>query len=458
MSERLPLGPMAVVVGSLVSGLLASFLVGAFALEITADLGTGPALIGRAVGAFFLTAAVSSVLGGHIVDRVGARTGYRMGLALVATSGIVAGLLVRSGWHLVVALAVAGAAIAFIDPSIARTITGSVTPSRQGIAFGVKETAVAIASMSAGFALPLLTGRATWQAPFLAIAVVAVGLAVVIPAGIDPGHRAAPVTTPLAVPSTPASARAGRSRRHAQGGAEVPAVTEASRPEQVAITPHGHGPADPPPRPGAAQATVERAGRSLVLLAFSAALGGGAGAVVATYLVTAGVRAGLAAGTAALLLSLGSLVSIGIRLWSGWRADSLIGGPLPLLAGLLVAGAIGVASLAAAAAFAGSGAEVVGAPPVVVVLLTIGAVLALGPGWGWSALVFLVAVRLVPGRPAKASGAMLAGLGGGGAVFPFLAGILVERSGFAVTWGAVAACMAGAAGFVLVLHRRTTPA
>jgi len=173
VSERLPLGPMAVVVTALVTGLLASFLVGAFAVEITTDLGTGPALIGRAVSAFFLTAAVSSLLGGRVVDRVGARTGYRIGMATVAVSGLTAGLLVRSGWHLVVALAIGGAAVAFIDPSIARTITGAVAPSRQGLAFGVKETAVAVASMTAGFALPLLAGRATWQVPFVAIAVVA---------------------------------------------------------------------------------------------------------------------------------------------------------------------------------------------------------------------------------------------------------------------------------------------
>jgi hypothetical protein len=433
VSDRLPLGPMAVVVAALVTGLLGSFLVGAFAPEITADLGTGPAAIGRAVSAFFLTAAVSSLVGGRIVDRVGARTGYRLGLGAVAVSGLVAGLLVRSGWHLVIALAIGGAAIAFIDPSIARTITGSVDRSRQGIAFGVKETAVAVASMTAGFALPLLAGRATWQVPFLAIAVVAVALALVIPAGIDPGHKLAPITPPLAVPDPPAPSSADLGTDPQQ-----PVAPTRSRPVVVPVTP-------------------ERPGQALALLAVAAGLAGGAGAVVATYLVTAGVAAGLASGSAALLLSLGSIVSIGVRLAAGWQADRLPRGPLPLLAGLLVAGAVGVASLALAAALAGTGTEVAATPGVVVLLLAVGAVLALGPGWGWSALVFLVAVRFVPGRPAQASGAMLAGLGGGGAVFPLLAGVLIERSGFVTTWSAVAACMALAAALAMLLHRRTAP-
>lgn len=432
MSEPLPLGPMAVVVAALVTGLLASFLVGAFGVEITAELGTGPALIGRAVSAFFLTAAVSSVVGGRIVDRIGARTGYRIGLAAVAVSGLSAGLLVRSGWHLVVALAIGGVAIAFIDPSIARTIIGAVAPARQGTAFGVKESAVAVASMTAGVALPLLAGRAGWQVPFLAVAAIAILLAVVIPAGIDPVHRAVRRTPPLAVPSS------------AAGSPASPGHAEASDPTGV---PEAAAPGEPVARGGN--------GRALALLAVAAGLAGGSGAVVATYLVTAGVAAGLPQGRAALLLSLGSVVSIGVRLAAGWQADRLMGGPLKLLAGLLVAGTVGIAALALAASLSGAGTEVAVATPLVVALLIVGAVLALGPGWGWSALVFLVAVRLSPGRPAQSSGAMVAGLGGGGAVLPLVAGDLVERLGFAGAWSAVAACMAAAVALVAVLHRRT---
>ncbi|MFP4234211.1 MAG: MFS transporter [Nitriliruptoraceae bacterium] len=447
MSATLPLRPMAVVVAALVTGLLGSFLVGAFAVEITADLGTGPALTGLAVSAFYLTAAVSSVVSGRVVDRVGARTGYRLGLGAVVISGTTAGLLVRSGWQLVLALAIGGAAIAFIDPSIARTITGAVPPRRQGIAFGVKESSVAAASMTAGVALPLLAGWATWQVPFLVIAAVAVGLAVVIPAGIDAHHRRG------ANPTAPS--RDGRFRRGTSGRGGSPASSEQLPPTG------GSDPSSGDQDPPTATVAAPPSGRSLALLALAAGLAGGAGAVVAAYLVTAGTRAGLAPGTAALLLSLGSVVSIGVRLWSGWRADRLLGGPLPLLAGLLLAGAVGVASLAAAAWLSGTGiggpqasSEVAGATAVVVSLLTIGAVLALGPGWGWSALVFLVAVRLVPGQPARASGAMLAGLGGGGAVFPLVAGLMIERFGFVVTWSAVAASMGVAAALTLVLHRR----
>ena len=98
---------------------------------------------------------------------------------------------------------------------------------------------------------------------------------------------------------------------------------------------------------------------------------------------------------------------------------------------------------AAATAAGGTGA-------VTIALLVVGAVLMLGPGWGWTGLVFLTATRLVPGKPAQASGAILTGLGAGGALFPIGAGWLAEAAGFGWTWTVVAVAMLLSAALMAV--------
>ncbi len=428
-ADALPPRAMRVVVAALVFALLPTFLVGALSVPIGEDLGTGTGAIGAAVSTFFLTAALLALVAGKGVDRIGARRGYRIGMLGIATAAAGIGLLASEGWHLAVGFALGGASIAFTDPSIGRTIAGSVGWRRQGIGFGIKETAVPAASMTAGFTLPLLGPAIGWQVPFLVVAALAAGLAIVVPRDIES----------IAPPAT-------EDRR-------------APQPARTAARARRHGSDDDPPAAGEGDL------RSLTLLAVAAGLAGGVGAAVATFVVPTGLLLGLGATAAGALLSGASLVNIGVRLGSGWLVDRRPQVVFDLLVGLFAAGALGMVALALAG-HAGPGpvdvdvaagqvdvaTAAANAGPAAITLLVVGAVLTLGPGWGWTGLVFLTATRLVPGRPAQASGAVLSGLGGGGALFPLGAGWLAESAGFGWTWTVVAAAMIVAVALMAVVR------
>ncbi|MFO7961137.1 MAG: MFS transporter [Nitriliruptoraceae bacterium] len=550
-ASALPLRAMRVVVASLAIGLLPTFLVGALSVPISDDLDVGTATIGAAVSAFFLAAALTSVPAGRLVDRRGAPFGYRTGLTGVGVAAGAVGLLAAAGWHLVVAFAFAGMSLAFVDPSIARTITGSVGWRRHGIAFGVKESAVPSASMLAGITLPLLGATVGWQVPFLVVAVLAVGLAALVPGNIEvvgsqgdssrrsrgssrasrdsspasrgssrASRRSSPASrgsSPVSRGSSPASRGSSRPSRRSSPARDGAATTRGSpgttrdgsaaaldRPaattdaditdRSVSATP----PSDPAQPPGegrsgdaigadtqrsdppalrpdrqeaearaADDGSDERPAGNLALLAIGSGLAGGAGAAVATFIVPTGIVIGMGATAAGLVLSAASLGSIGVRLGAGWFVDRRPQAISDLLVGLLAAGFVGGVVLAVAAhlgatpvevdALSGAVAvagEAAPAAPGVVALLVIGAMLLLGPGWGWTGLVFLTATRLTPERPAQASGAILAGLGGGGALFPLGAGWLAESVGFGWTWTVVALAMALSVALMTIVRAR----
>lgn len=440
-ADALPPRALRVVVAALMISLLPTFLVGALSVPIGEDLEVGTGAIGAAVSAFFVAASSLALLGGRAVDRIGARTGYRIGLLGIATAAGGVGLLAVEGWHLAVGFALGGASLAFVDPSIGRTIAGSVGWRRQGMGFGIKEAAVPTASMVAGFTLPLLGPVVGWQVPFLVVAGLAVGLALLVPGDIES------IMAPPAHDATLTGRRAARAER------------VASR-----ATRRGTRTGDEPPDEPDGDL------RGLALLAAASGLAGGVGAAVATFVVPTALLLGLGAAAAGALLSGASVASVLIRLGAGWLVDRRPRAVFDLLVGLLAAGAVGMAALALAA-HAGPGpvpvdvaAGEVAVTAIVpdagaagagaIVLLVIGAVLVLGPGWGWTGLVFLTAIRLVPRRPAQASGAILAGLGGGGALFPIGAGWLAESVGFGWTWTVVAVAMVTAVALMAVVRAK----
>jgi MFS family permease len=490
-ASAMPLRAMRVVVVSLAIGLLPTFLVGALSVPIGDDLDVGAAMIGAAVSAFFFAAALTSLPAGRQVDRRGAVFGYRIGLTGIGLAAGAVGLLVSAGWHLVVAFAFAGVSLAFVDPSIARTITGSVGWRRQGIAFGVKESAVPSASMLAGITLPLLGSTLGWQLPFLLVAALAVGLAAVVPSNIEVAGASRGTSR-----ATRGSSRGSREQRaHGATAGGTDGGSSGSTTQDTAGGTDTERSGGPAPHPGAEAADVrdegartdarteartdartdehtdtrthDRTSGGLLLLAVASGLGGGAGAAVATFIVPTGIVIGMGATAAGLVLSVASLGSIAVRLGAGWFVDRRPQAVFDLLVVLLGAGLVGGIALAVAAHLGATpvevdalaGAVVVAgetAPPATgaVALLVIGAVLLLGPGWGWTGLVFLTATRLTPDRPAQASGTILAGLGGGGALFPLGAGWLAESVGFGWTWTAMALAMSLSVTLMLIVRAK----
>src|SRR4051794_20633536 len=84
-------------------GVLPAYLAGALAPQIREDLGIGPAAVGLALSACFLSQSLFSARLGRIVDRLGAITSLRA--AALATAVVAGGkpppapaLFVRPGW------------------------------------------------------------------------------------------------------------------------------------------------------------------------------------------------------------------------------------------------------------------------------------------------------------------------------------------------------------------------
>lgn len=180
----------------------------------------------------------------------------------------------------------------------------------------------------------------------------------------------------------------------------------------------------------------------LIVFAVGVAFGAAASSAAATLFVPAVTDAGWTSGSAGLLLAAASVVSIATRLLLGWSSDATPGGTWQLLAGSLGLGAVGVGMLATA----DSG-----------ILIPLGALLALGAGWGWSGLAFLSAVRATPDAPAVAAGIVLTGLASGGAVGPAAFGFLAETWSYQVSWTAASLALAVAAVLAVATRRAHAP-
>lgn len=263
---------------------LPGFLTGALAVEITEELAFGTVGLGIAVAAVRAAAAATSLSVGVLSDRLGAIQTLRLAAAaaIVSTAGIA--LAADSLQMLTAWLAVAGFGIACCHTGANRLLSKAVPPHRQGVAFGIKQSAPPAATLLAGLSVPAIAAVADWRWAYGCAAVVSAVMIVAI------GRR-------------PDPKRTDQGRR--KGRAQL-----------------GH--------------------RKAILL-LNGAFFCGTGAAVATpvFYVDAAVQAGSTPAFAGGLLAAASAATILTRLTCGFVSDRIRSGHLMLCAGLLVTGAIG---------------------------------------------------------------------------------------------------------------------
>jgi len=275
-----------------IGGSLPSFLTGALAVQLRADLGLDTTQLGVALGSFGLAAALASVVLGRIVERVGPERSMRIAatVSVAAMAGIAT--LATSFGSLVGFLALAGFSVALTNPAVNAFVARGVPIHRHGLAFAIKQSGMPAAALAAGAAVPLLALTVGWRYGFVSgAAIAACGLALV------PARR--PETAPLPPDATPSAS-------------------------------------EPPPlaRPPVSRTT-------LVILSIGVGLGAVAAAVLVGFLVSGAVHVGLAPGAAGWLLTAGSLVGIAVRVRAGVLADRRDGRHLRVVALMLLAGSIG---------------------------------------------------------------------------------------------------------------------
>jgi len=358
------------------------FMLGSLYVEMGPDLGFGEATSGALVAAFFGASAVLSAPLGRWVDRRGPAFTLRVALVGSAVLQAAIGVLGRSALLIGLLALVAGTANALCQVSANVWIARNVSARRQGFAFAAKQSSMPAASLVAGLALPVLVARFGWRWAFAA-GVVLAAVALVGLAGPGDERNAGPAR------SGEGDGRASRSDRAA-----------------------------------------------LLSLAAAAAFSSGAAVTLGSFYVNSAVHAGVADGSAGVLLAVGSVVSIASRLVAGAWADRRRGALLGLVAVMLALGAASYLVLM----FDTPWAHVAALP------------LAFGAGWAWPGVFNLSVVRAHPDQPGRATGITQSGTYVGATSGPLLFGILAERWTYTGAW--LVAALIGAAAAVAVLNAR----
>lgn len=274
-----------VVVSAIVAvGALPLSMTGAMAVQIQDELGFGDQGLGAAYAIFFGVAAVASIVLGPVTERIGATRALRSGTVLAGAVFLAIAGLADSWAALAGVLAVGGVATAFARPAANLWLVRVIPTGHQGIAFGVKNTSIPLATIVAGLSVPVLALTVGWRMGFVAGA----GL------------------TMLALPFMPTGA--GQ------------------------------------PTPGT---PVDRAGdlpyRLLVRLGAAMACGTVGSSSLNAFTVVSVVDAGIEEGAAGVLFAAASVVGITSRIVVGHLADRRTGGHLRFVAMMLLTGAIGFA-------------------------------------------------------------------------------------------------------------------
>lgn len=245
-------------------GVLPVYLVGVLSVQLRVELDFGPSLLGVLVASFFATSAVSALTAGTIVRRFGTVPVVRLSAATAGMSMLVIALVARNVPVLVAALIAAGWANGIGQPASNDLISRAVPPGRQGLAYGLKQAAIPLATLLAGIAIPLVAIPLGWRPAFA----IAAGLSLVVM---------------LSVPN---------SRRLPEAGSAAP--SEAAGPFLRA---------------------------PLLVLACGLMLGAATGNALGSFFVVTAVDSGIAPATAGVLAAVASSAGAATRILMGWLAD-----------------------------------------------------------------------------------------------------------------------------------------
>ena len=266
-----------------VVGVLPLYLTGALAVQLRDELHFGATGLGLAVGIFRITGAMAAMPMGRLADAIGAIWSLRIALAVAAITGGGIATTTTSWATLVGWLMFGSLANSLGQPAANRLLVNRVSLRRQGVAFGLKQSAPPLASMIAGLSVPVVALTVGWRWAYGAM--VAWALLVVIAVGRRPPAR----------------------RR-----------TETTEDDDV--------------RPRR---------RTLLLLAASFGVGSAASSVIPAFFVTAAVDGGMTGTAAGALLAMASAAAILVRILGGAVADKMSHGHLNLCASLLALGCLG---------------------------------------------------------------------------------------------------------------------
>lgn len=261
-------------------GVMPVFLVGGLAVQLRQALGLGPTLLGLVASLFFAAGAVSARLLATLTERVGPSVAMRLS-ALGSALCLFAMAAISNATWLLIVIAIAGVVNSLSQPACNELLMRRVPATKRGFAFAVKQSAIPVATLSAGLAVPAVALTIGWRWVFG----IAGGLAVV---------------AALGVPHLPWT----RPERHAR---------ERGR----------------------------SAGSLLALLSIGTGFGAAAANAMGAFVTVSAVQVGYEPAHAGLILALGSAVGLTGRLGAGVVSDRLRPNLLRLVIVMALVGSVG---------------------------------------------------------------------------------------------------------------------
>lgn len=275
-----------------VGGMLPVSLTGALAVQLRSELGMGEATLGLAVAVFFTAGALTAVSAGRLADRLGWRAAVAGNSVLSAVSLAGAAFVAGHPAVLIAFLGIGGVAMAGAMSAGNLVLAREGPVQRLGLYLGLKQTAVPVATLLAGAAVPAVALTLGWRWAF--------GLALVVPAATWVASR--------------------------RGAAQA-------RADRVTVAAPARGTRGPVPT-------------TLKVLATACAFASVVPGVLAGFVVVSAVGIGIGEAAAGGLLVAGSLLGLGVRVWMGWRIDRVHSDGFREVAILLCIGAAGLALMA----------------------------------------------------------------------------------------------------------------
>jgi len=145
-------------------------LLGSLIVQIRSDIDISTVQLGTSVAIFSGVAALASIPGGRVVDRLGWIRSIWISSLLLAVPLLAIGVVAFEFWNVAVFCGFAGFGSAMVPPSANLAIIQSIPKLRHGVAFGVKQAAVPAGSVLAGFTVQAIGLTIGWRWAFVAAA------------------------------------------------------------------------------------------------------------------------------------------------------------------------------------------------------------------------------------------------------------------------------------------------
>ncbi len=280
--ERLKVGVLASAMIANSLAVMPIMVLGALAVFVRAELDFSEVELGLAVSIFFAFSAALSVQGGRIAERLSPARSMLSGVLGSCVSLVGIATLARSWSSLVFFLVIGGLSNAISLPGANLTLARAVPVGRRGLAFGLKQASVPVATTIAGLMVPVIGLTIGWRWAFGLISLFVLPFLVAL--------RSVPPVTP---------------------------------------PPRGRL-----PRPDVTNAT-------LIVLAVAAGFAVAVGSSLSTFYVESAVSQGFRPEVAGVMLAGGGVAGAAGRILWGLLADRWGGGALRIIAGVLVLGSLG---------------------------------------------------------------------------------------------------------------------